>query len=197
MQQDPQPIDAATAFRVGFFFELALVVPAVALKAFLGDDAFAFRIAFDLDCVRWLLFGASPLILLGAVFSSPLGKRLAFLRRIHERLKALLGSAMVEMSTEHILLLSAAAGVGEEVLFRGTLQNVLGPHGLWLQGVFFGALHALTPSYFVLATLMGWYFGWLHLAAGNLLVPILAHASYDAFVLILFRRDLQQEAAQR
>lgn len=68
-------------------------------------------------------------------------------------------------------LLALGAGVGEETLFRGFLQSaaiqglagVLPAEfatacGLAAASVVFGALHALTPSYFLFATAAGFVF---------------------------------------
>ncbi|HMA98728.1 MAG TPA: CPBP family intramembrane glutamic endopeptidase, partial [Wenzhouxiangella sp.] len=49
--------------------------------------------------------------------------------------------------------------------------------------VVFGAMHALSRAYFMVATAMGFYLGWLYLATGNLLIPIVVHFVYDWVVL--------------
>lgn len=89
--------------------------------------------------------------------------------------------------------LSVLAGVGEEMLFRGVAQAALsGWLGLWwgvaLASVLFGVLHALTPTYAILATLAGVYLGALWLLTDNLLAPILAHAAYDLVALLYLLR---------
>jgi hypothetical protein len=94
------------------------------------------------------------------------------------------------LTVSEILLLSAAAGLGEEVLFRGLIQSWL---GFWLTSLLFGLIHALTPAYFVLGTLFGMAFGWLALATGNLLAPICAHAVYDAVAFYRYRQRLREE----
>mgnify|MGYP006283739743 CR=1 FL=1 len=81
-----------------------------------------------------------------------------------------------------------AAGIGEELLFRGVIQDGLsgaaGPGiALLVASLLFGLAHAITPAYFVLASLMGLYLGGIYLATGNLLVPILVHFLYDWIVL--------------
>jgi hypothetical protein len=93
-----------------------------------------------------------------------------------------------------LLVIAVLAGVGEEMLFRGVIQEAIageigGPRGVWL-GLFiasalFGLLHSITPTYAILAGLIGFYLGWLWLASGNLLAPIMAHAAYD-FVVLLY-----------
>ncbi|MEN6458995.1 MAG: CPBP family intramembrane glutamic endopeptidase [Thermoguttaceae bacterium] len=99
-----------------------------------------------------------------------------------------------------LALVAALAGLGEESLFRGVVQSAVasslgGAHGPWIgllvAAVLFGLLHLATPTYGVLATLMGGYFGWIWLATGNLLVPIAAHAVYDFLVLLYFVKRRQ------
>ncbi len=91
------------------------------------------------------------------------------------------------------------AGIGEEFLFRGAIQPLFERWtastgwgwlaGLILSNVIFGLLHCITPTYAVLAGLMGVYFGLLLDATGapNLLAPILAHGLYDylAFLVVI------------
>jgi len=85
-------------------------------------------------------------------------------------------------------LISLAAGIGEELLFRGVVQNgladIAGPTiALLTAAVLFGLAHALTPAYFVLTTLAGLYLGGLYIATGNLLAPTLVHFGYDWIAL--------------
>ena len=89
----------------------------------------------------------------------------------------------------HLALVAAMAGLGEELLFRGVLQPVLAEHlPAWL-------MHWLTPSYAVLAGVVGTYLGAVLLVSGNLLVPILAHALYDLVALLLLTRVKQTPAS--
>jgi membrane protease YdiL (CAAX protease family) len=92
-----------------------------------------------------------------------------------------------------LLGISVLAGLGEELLFRGVLQEMFGRHlpvelALLAASILFGLVHAVTPTYAVLATLSGLYLGWLFLATENLLVPALAHALYDFGVLLYLLR---------
>lgn len=92
-----------------------------------------------------------------------------------------------------IALLSAAAGVGEEVLFRAVLQGGLSVHTAPVVGVLaasflFAACHALTKGYFAAAFCIGIYLSMIWQAAGNLLAPIVAHAVYDFLALWCFLR---------
>ncbi len=83
-----------------------------------------------------------------------------------------------------IIAVSLLAGFGEELLFRGVIQAGLEQltgalPGLLLASLIFGLLHAITPAYFILATIMGLYLGLLYQQTGNLLIPCLVHALYD------------------
>ncbi len=51
--------------------------------------------------------------------------------------------------------------------------------------VAFGLVHPMTKLYIVIAAIMGLYFAVLFVACGNLIVPIIAHAAYDAAQLLL------------
>ena len=85
--------------------------------------------------------------------------------------------------------LGAAAGLGEEMLFRGVLQTELsGRFGdafaLISSSVVFGLLHAVTPLYALLAGLASLFFGSLYISSHNLAVPIVCHGLYDVGALL-------------
>jgi uncharacterized protein len=91
-----------------------------------------------------------------------------------------------------LAIIATLAGIGEEMLFRGVIQaaaaqEIGGQRGVWLglllTSVLFGLLHAITPTYAVLAGLIGLYLGGLWLASGNLLTPVVTHAAYDFLAL--------------
>jgi len=79
-----------------------------------------------------------------------------------------------------ILVVAVIPAVGEELLFRGLLQNLFlkigkNPHvAIWTSAFLFGALHfqfyGIVPR-----VLLGALFGYLYLWSGNLLIPIFAH----------------------
>ena len=86
------------------------------------------------------------------------------------------------------MALGAAAGLGEEMLFRGVLQSELSEKfgdvaALTSASIIFGALHAVTPLYAFLASLASLYFGELYLQYHNLVVPIVCHGLYDVGAL--------------
>jgi len=99
------------------------------------------------------------------------------------------------------LLLALAAGAGEEILFRGVMQEeitsrVSGPAGLIVASLVFGALHAITPVYALLATIAGGYFGWLYIACNHsIVVPAVAHALYDWVALLMVHYEVTKGGA--
>jgi membrane protease YdiL (CAAX protease family) len=90
--------------------------------------------------------------------------------------------------------LSLLAGIGEEMLFRGVLQALFSRWldsrwlGLAMASLIFGLLHAVTPTYLLLATLAGAYLGLMWLLSGNLLTVIIAHSLYDFVALVYLVR---------
>jgi membrane protease YdiL (CAAX protease family) len=89
--------------------------------------------------------------------------------------------------------LSFLAGLGEEALFRGLIQGLLGQWlgpaaGLILASILFGLLHFITPTYALLAGLIGVYLGAWYLATENLVVVIVAHGFYDFVALAWLAR---------
>mmetsp|Transcript_21053 Transcript_21053/g.44075 ORF Transcript_21053/g.44075 Transcript_21053/m.44075 type:complete len:375 (-) Transcript_21053:211-1335(-) len=88
------------------------------------------------------------------------------------------------------ILLGAVAGWGEEWLFRGVFQTILGQRfgndtlALGISGVVFGLLHAVTPIYALLAATASVFFGYLYNLTGNLAVPMVCHAVYDVGALM-------------
>jgi membrane protease YdiL (CAAX protease family) len=86
-----------------------------------------------------------------------------------------------------IVTVSVLAGAGEELLFRGVLQPVL---GLPAASAIFGAVHVGGRGfigYGAWAACIGALFGWLMVKTDGLLAPIVAHAVYDALALAYVR----------
>jgi membrane protease YdiL (CAAX protease family) len=99
------------------------------------------------------------------------------------------------LSTAEMVAISALAGVGEEIFFRGAMQASFG----WpIASVAFGLCHlGVSGRGWVLgvwATLAGAALAWLAMATGGLLAPIVAHAGYDLAALIWIRRRARARA---
>ena len=112
------------------------------------------------------------------------------LRRIKAISEEFIRPLFRECTVADLALISLVAGFGEEMLFRGVVQGVSDRWfgvcwGLLIGSVLFGLVHLITPTYAVLATLCGVYFGVLVMLTDNLLAAIVPHALYD-FVALLY-----------
>lgn len=131
-----------------------------------------------------------------AVFAlDQLGERLVpALRRMSEAFAQLLGQG----TQGRALGLALLSSVGEEVFFRGFLLPWL---GLVASSILFGLLH-IAPDrrlwmWPVLATAMGFGFGWLYQFTGDVLAPVLAHFTINFFALsVLARRGVSSRKGQ-
>jgi hypothetical protein len=121
-------------------------------------------------------------------------------RLVRDLLQTWLGGA----SAGQLALVSLAAGVGEELLFRGLIQEGLarwiGPPlgvgvGLAVASVLFGACHWLSTTYAVLATAAGVYFGIWMILTGSVWTPLVAHAVYD-FIALMYLLDARHGSAR-
>ena len=138
----------------------------------------------------WGVLATMPMVVvLVGLNRWPVGPFAELKRFVHQQLVPMFaGLSLCELG-----LLSVAAGVGEELLFRGLLQSgiadwVGSPYG-WLVGlavasILFGVCHWLSTLYALLATVVAVYLGVLFLTTQDLLVPIVAHALYDLIALI-------------
>ena len=96
------------------------------------------------------------------------------------------------ITTTDVLVIATLSGLTEELFFRGVL---LPETGVVVSSLCFGALHALTATYFVWATAVGAVMSALTLAAGSLVVPIVAHATSNFGALLLLRRAAGRAAS--
>ena len=143
--------------------------------------------------MRGLLF-CLPMLALFFVSISVSWRPLVRLRKLVEEL---LGGLVTDCHWVELALISVAAGLGEEIFFRGALQpwieNLSNPaFALVLVSLLFGAAHAISISYFIVATLIGFYLGWLANNYDDLVAPIISHALYDFVALVFYQRLLKK-----
>lgn len=94
-----------------------------------------------------------------------------------------------------IVLMAIAAGISEELLFRGVFLIWLHYFfpmivAILLSNVVFGLLHMRTALYALIAGCVGVYLSAIYVATGNLLAPITTHILYDAVALEYTRRAI-------
>lgn len=96
-----------------------------------------------------------------------------------------------------LLVIAVLPAMGEELVFRGMLQNELyraskNHHiAIWTSAILFSAFHMQFFG-FVPRMLLGALFGYLYVWSGNLLMPIIAHFVNNGFsVLMLYLSKLK------
>jgi membrane protease YdiL (CAAX protease family) len=114
-------------------------------------------------------------------------------RRIRQFFEEVVRPLFGPCTRVELALIALAAGLGEEMLFRGVLQEALsswlGPWaGLAVSSLLFGLLHPITAWYVVIAALFGVYLGGVYRACDNLLAVIITHALYDFLALVYLLR---------
>jgi len=204
-QAEQSPDDV---FLTAVMFEGALGGLALLLGWALGPSARAMIPELSLDDSWPVVIG----ILQGIVAAVPILVCVELIRRIPwEPIQELermtedgLIKTLLKLRPSELIVISICAGIGEELLFRGWLMYWLAEAStssgassptfalgaaLVISSLVFGVFHPISRLYVVLATLMGFYFGGLFIYTENLLVPIAAHATYDAVQLIMTARQ--------
>lgn len=176
------------------FFRMAAVAYSGMALAAVGIDALAgsgLQSSFDFN---------GRAMLLGVLAVLPMIPVLFVATGLRDRVVDLLGQTLSECRFVELVLLAVLAGVCEELLFRGALEGWwarLSPLAAMLAvNLLFGLCHALTPTYFVLATAFGLYFSLLARIDGprNLIPPIIAHTVYDLIGFVLIAREYRRKA---
>jgi len=169
------------------FFESTLLLVAWVLGWLLGVPL------FDVHTWNWkgLAVGLSSTLPLISMFFWLLQSQWEPCQNIRRIMDVVIRPMFQEFTILQLLVISLVAGISEEILFRGVIQggaqtSMGAPAAIVLSAVLFGACHALTPFYFVLATFMGVYMSVVWMATGQLLAPIITHAVYDFLVLVWY-----------
>lgn len=180
---------AAHPLAAAFVFEGLLIPLALGLALLLGLAPWT-ELRPSAAALLAGVVATVPLVALLAAFGA---LRSRWLDEVEALVRPLVEALFRGRGAVPVIALAALAGLGEELLFRGVLQAWLaGVAGPWpavvLAGLAFGLAHHLSRAYFVLATGMGLYLGALYQLGGNLLVPVLVHALYDAVAIAFLLR---------
>jgi membrane protease YdiL (CAAX protease family) len=186
--------------RIALAFEGSLGLAAILIGWLLGFSPFVGvggeggTAPAPVAAVGWGLVATGPLIaallLIERVPLEPL-------RQLCEMAREIIRSMFAGASALQLVAVAIAAGIGEELLFRGLVQAYLSRLiGGWLgvaialvvASVLFGICHWLNTTYAVLAMLAGAYFGLLLAASGSIWTPVVAHAAYDFVALVYLVR---------
>lgn len=178
-----------------------------ALGALMTPAAFGMALLFSVDLAPILrvrvtetaagIAATGPLVLMLVWFMKSAWRPIERFRASQLQLFRDIGFRLTPLRSA---LLAVAAGVGEELVFRGVLQTYAERHAalvaaILLPNLLFAALHARSAIYAAAAGVVGIYFGALFWASNGLAAPIVAHAFYDFIALEWARKIL--DAAKR
>jgi len=186
------PFDPERFFKSACLFEAALILVAIVLGWLSGINPFA-TLHYSESAIIFGILGTIPLFLLFLLLEQLTSESVVTIRRF---LLETLGPALHRYHWADLFILAAIAGISEEILFRGVIQPWMESSwgvtaGLIGSNILFGLVHAITPLYTVLATLVGIYLG-LALDIGgdrNLLTPIIIHGLYDFLAFLALMRS--------
>jgi membrane protease YdiL (CAAX protease family) len=148
---------------------------------------------FELNILVWRP-GMNPVLCLAigvavgaatVLLSLLLERRFYWARSLSEEFRSILG----DLTRTEVFVIAVASGFGEEVLFRGFLQQALSDlvfsgnyanvAGVFVGGLVFGLMH-IGPSrtflpWTAMAVIMGWILGGMYLVTGNVIAVIATH----------------------
>lgn len=206
---------AATALRISALLQdiLAFIVPAV------GTAVLVSRRPAELLCIttppRLTLILLVVAILFVSIpaqetiiywnYNISLPESMAGLEQTFRTLENMAADTLKTMMTDtsigalilNILIVGIAAGVAEELLFRGCFQRLLVTGGvnvhlaIWLVAICFSAMHMQIFG-FVPRMLLGAYFGYLLLWSGSVWVPVTAHVLNNTMFVVTAWHQVRQ-----
>lgn len=206
MTLDPERVEQPLRSEVPAAHRLLFV--GIALECGLGLMALLIAWPFGLPILQ-SLYPTSTLLLLGIAATLPpvlvylmmLPLRWSPFERIRDLVRFFICVQLRGCSYFELILLCAAAGFGEELLFRGLIQGGITAFltawtpsfsfAPWIAIVvaafLFALAHAVSKTYILLALVIGLYFGAVTLWSDSLFPAILAHGLYDFFVIVWIR----------
>jgi uncharacterized protein len=187
--------DGPSPFAVFVLLEGALAPFSLVVGWLLGLNPLATFTWSEKAVLDGVLATLPMLVLLAVTLRWPLGP----LARIKAFFDTELAPMLRDCGWADLALVSLAAGVGEEMLFRGIIQGGLarlfGPiAGVIGAAMLFGLLHPVSIAYIVLAGGLGIYLGICWMVSGNLMTVIIAHALYDFIALLVLLGEARQSA---
>ena len=177
-----------SAFAMGVLFEAGLGLLGVGFAWLVGISLQERLQPSQASVVRGLLAALPMFVMLAYIMLS----RWPCMAEIRQHVETLTRALFAEANIAEVALMSLAAGVGEELLFRGALQPWIASWttpwiALAVVSLMFGLAHAVSDAYFYIATAIGAYWGWLAMAYDDLVAPLVAHAVYDFIAILVVR----------
>jgi len=182
-------LPGSVGFAWGCLLEGALLIVAFGLARWLGVPLLPTLRGSVLDALLGIAAGVPLLALFFWLMRSAWRPVCGVVRFLEEVVRPIIAG----WSVWQMAVISALAGTSEEALFRGVLQGGLtlscgAGLALLVASLTFGLAHCVNATYAVVAAAIGAGFGGLWLWTGNLLTPIVAHATYDFVALVYLAR---------
>jgi len=147
-----------------------------------------------------------PMLALFGVIVS-LTERVAAFQEIKRIMQSAIVPSLSNVSFWGLGLVAASAGFGEEIFFRGLVQTKLqdiilvcgaGDRlgnivSVTATSALFGLLHAVTPTYFLWASVGGVLFGMEYIYTGSLTAASITHWLYDWVALVYIARAWKEK----
>lgn len=172
-----------------------------------GVEATNGQIGTDLASVKTWVFGALLTIPMLILLILERKSQIMWLRELWESAADILEPIILRVTFCELVLISLLAGIGEELLFRGFLQNWM-LHQSWLKehqiavalilpNVLFGVLHWISPGYAACTFCVGIYFSCLlnFVDSVNLTTLIIGHSLYDLIALTVLVREVRSRGS--
>ncbi|QDU78495.1 CAAX amino terminal protease self- immunity [Polystyrenella longa] len=190
----PDPEEASrnflgTAYRI----QVGMILIGLAIGGFLARPPWEL-FDWNIEAILWGTLGTIPLaILMFALDYIPYDG----LRRIEDLLVNKIAPLVGAATIKKLFLLALLVGLGEELIFRGIVQNFLMTtmnvhYAILLSSILFAFCHFISPTYIILVFGVSLYLGYSAIGFSsegelNLVPPVLIHTFYDffAFVYIL------------
>jgi membrane protease YdiL (CAAX protease family) len=188
----PKPQKART-FALAMLFESGLGFAGITFAYWRNIPIFS-RLEMNLGAVCGGVLACLPMLL---CFVAATTSRWPPLVRLRKQLEIVIREMFADSHWLELALISLAAGVGEELLFRGAIQPWIADFtnpmvALCAASLLFGLVHALSFTYFFAATVVGLYLGWIAMEYNNLIAPIVAHALYDFLALMYVQHRVRK-----
>ena len=184
-----------------------VMVMTFAVEAGMGAAALAIGYYFDIPFAKtihltppdWFSLGIGAVAAVVGALIALIAQRLpfAFTRRLKEDSARVVTNLLGRCTRPDLVGVALLAGMGEELLFRGLLQqgllyavpeNLI-PAGPWIVtgivAILFGMLHSISIPYIIVATIASVGLSVLFITTGDLLSCIVCHAFYDLVLLLV------------
>ena len=179
----------------------------IAVEAGMGAAALGIGYYFDIPFAKsihltppdWFALGIGAIAAIVGALMALVAQRLpfAFTKRLKEDSVRVVSNLLGQCTRPDLVGIAMLAGVGEELLFRGLLQqglllavpDNLVNAGPWIVtgivAILFGMLHSISIPYIVVATFASVGLSALFITTGDLLACIVCHGLYDLVLLLV------------